>query len=315
MAKKLSIIFMGSAEFAIPSIEKLLENNYDIKAIVTSTDKEAGRGKKITMSAVKEFALQKNLPILQPEKLKDIIFIEKLRKLNADIFVIVAFRMLPKEIWNMPKYGSINLHAALLPDYRGAAPINHVIINGETKTGVTTFFLDENIDTGDIILQKECEILPEDDFGSLYNKLKILGADIVIKSINLIENNNINSVIQKNIENRNLKNANKISKEFCKIDFNKSTKEIHNFIRGLSPIPAAFFVLDNNNIIKIYKSYFEIQNHSFKKGEIISDNKNYMKIATNDGFIFIDEIQMSGKKRMNIKSFLAGNKINFKIIL
>lgn len=315
METKISIVFMGTAEFAIPSLERLLDEGYDVRAVVTATDKEAGRGKKISMSPVKEFALKKNLFLLQPERLKDEDFIKKMEEINADIFVIVAFRMLPKILWAMPKYGSINIHAALLPNYRGAAPINHALINGEKKTGVSSFFLDENIDTGNIILQQECEIFPEDNFGILYDKLKIIGADICVKTLHLIETQNVNLVEQENIDINELKEAPKITKEFCKIDINKSAEEIHNFVRGLSPSPCAFFQIDDETILKIYKTSFENQIHEFPLGKIISDNKKYLKIATKDGFVFIEELQISGKKRMDIKSFLAGNKIKIENVL
>lgn len=301
---------MGTADFAVPSLNALINiNRYiNVKAVVTVADKPAGRGKQLLFSDVKKFALEKNLPILQPEKLKNKEFINSLKEFNADLFVVVAFRMLPQEIWTLPKLGTINLHAALLPDYRGAAPINHAIINGENKTGVTTFFIDENIDTGKIILQEETEILPEDNVGTLYDRMKIQGANLILKTVQNIATNNYTTINQIVIDKQNLKTAPKISKEFCMIDWNKNAEVIHNFVRGLSPYPCAFFI-KNNNIYKIYKTSYIIENHNFECGNIFTDNKKYLKISVKDGFIFIEELQMQGKKRMDIKAFLTGNKI------
>ena len=306
---KPSIIFMGTAEFAVPSLNILLENNFDIKAVVTASDKPAGRGCKIVYSDVKKFAIEKNIDILQPEKLKDNSFYKTLKEYNADLFVVVAFRMLPKEIWSMPKLGTINLHAALLPDYRGAAPINHAIINGETKTGVTTFFIDEIIDNGNIILQKECEINPEDNIGTMYEKLKLLGSNLVLETVNLIAQGNLTAIPQVYTAESQLKTAPKITKEFCKINWNNHVINIHNFVRGLSPYPCAFFNVNDDNIIKIYKSSYTVENHNYEYGKLISDNKKYIKVAAKNGFLNIEELQISGKKRMDIKAFLAGNRI------
>lgn len=307
--EKPSIIFMGTAEFAVPSLKILIDSGFDIKAVVTATDKPAGRGKHIQFSDVKKFALEQNLNIMQPEKLKDSNFLNELKILNADLFVVVAFRMLSKDIWTLPKLGTINLHAALLPNYRGAAPINHAIINGETKTGVTTFFIDEQIDTGNIILQHECEILPEDNIGTLYDKLQIFGANLVLETVNLIADGNIKPRPQPTIPDNLLKHAPKITKEFCQINWNDNVVNIHNLIRGLSPYPCAFSNIDENNIIKFFKTSYTIENHDFNCGDIITDNKKYLKIAAKDGFLNVEELQISGKKCMDIRSFLAGNKI------
>jgi len=305
----MDIVFMGTPDFAVPTLEILIKNNINVKAIVTATDKFAGRGKQLKFSDIKKFAIENNLPILQPEKLKNQEFIDKLKEFNADLFIVVAFRMLPKEVWTLPKFGTINLHAALLPNYRGAAPINHAIINGETKTGLTTFFIDENIDTGKIILQEETIILLQDNFGTLYDKMKIQGAKLVLKTVNLILEGNFKTINQEDSTEKDIKLAPKIEKEFCEINWNQKSETIHNFVRGLSPSPCAFFYTDDQNIIKIYKTSYIIENHDLGCGKIITDNKTFLKISTTNGFIFIEELQTSGKKRMDIKSFLLGNKI------
>lgn len=307
---KPSIIFMGTPEFAIPSLKILLDNNFLVKAVVTSVDKPAGRGCKLMFSDVKKFALENNLPLLQPEKLKDNEFISTLKEIDADLFIVVAFRMLPKEVWQLPRLGTFNLHSSLLPNYRGAAPINHVIINGETKTGVTTFFINEDIDTGNIIMQQECEILTDEDAGSLHDRLKNIGANLVLKTVQAISDGDINTIKQESLVLDNLKYASKLTKEFCKIDWTKDSKEVYNFIRGLSPYPAAYSKILKNDleILKIFKVSLSIENHNHKIGELITDNKNYIKVACSDGFINIEELQISGKKRMNSKDFLNGYK-------
>jgi methionyl-tRNA formyltransferase len=299
---------MGTPDFSIPSLEILINNRIEIKAVVTATDKPAGRGNKIMFSDVKNSALSHNLKILQPEKLKDINFISELKNLDADLFIVVAFRMLPKEIWNIPKIGTINLHAALLPNYRGAAPINHAIINGETKTGVSTFFIDENIDTGNLILQQECEIFPEDNFGTMYDKLKMIGAELVLQTVDLLSYNKIKTINQENLIHNNLHIAPKITKEFCKINWKQKAENIHNFIRGLSPSPCAFCYITENVSLKIFKSSFIIENHKLECGTVISNNKSFLKVVTLDGYVFIEELQISGKNKMSINAFLTGNK-------
>ena len=304
------IIFMGTPEFAVTSLKTLLDKGYNVKAVVTTPDKPAGRGKNIQFSDVKKFALEHNLPILQPEKLKSPEFLSQLKEINADLFVVVAFRMLPKEVWAMPKRGTINLHAALLPDYRGAAPINHAIINGETETGITTFYIDEQIDTGKIIMQERCAIKPEDNIGTLYDKLMYIGAEAVCKTVDIIAEGNVNAIEQDSIRTEGLHPAPKITKEFCQINWNAKAVDIHNLIRGLSPYPAAWCYLKDEITAKIFTSTYSVETHNLEAGTFVSDNKSFLKVATNDGFVSILELQMQGKKRMAIRDFLNGFKFN-----
>jgi len=304
------IIFMGTPEFAVTSLKTLLDKGYNVKAVVTTPDKPAGRGKNIQFSDVKKFALEHNLPILQPEKLKSPEFLAELKEIDADLFVVVAFRMLPKEVWAMPKRGTINLHAALLPDYRGAAPINHAIINGETETGITTFYIDEQIDTGKIIMQERCAIEPEDNIGTLYDKLMFIGAEAVCKTVDIIASGNVNAIEQDSIRTEGLHPAPKITKEFCQINWNNKSVDIHNLIRGLSPYPAAWCYLKDEITAKIFTSAYSVEKHNLAAGTFVSDNKSFLKVATQDGFVSILELQMQGKKRMAIKDFLNGFKFN-----
>lgn len=304
------IIFMGTPEFAVTSLKTLLDKGYNVKAVVTTPDKPAGRGKNIQFSDVKKFALEHNLSILQPEKLKSPEFLAQLKEIDADLFVVVAFRMLPKEVWAMPKRGTINLHAALLPDYRGAAPINHAIINGETETGITTFYIDEQIDTGKIIMQERCAIEPEDNIGTLYDKLMFIGAEAVCKTVDIIASGNVNAIEQDSIRTEGLHPAPKITKEFCQINWNNKSIDIHNLIRGLSPYPAAWCYLKDDITAKIFTSAYSIEKHNLEAGTFVSDNKSFLKVATQDGFVSILELQMQGKKRMAIKDFLNGFKFN-----
>ena len=304
------IIFMGTPEFAVTSLKTLLDKGYDIKAVVTTPDKPAGRGKTIQFSDVKKFALEHNLPILQPEKLKSPEFLVQLKEINADLFVVVAFRMLPKEVWAMPRLGTINLHAALLPDYRGAAPINHAIINGETETGITTFYIDEDIDTGKIIMQEKCAIEPEDNIGTLYDKLMFIGAEAVCKTVDIIASGNVNAIEQDSIRTEGLHSAPKITKEFCQINWNGKAVDIHNLIRGLSPYTAAWCYLKDDITAKIFTSSYSSEKHDLNPGTFVTDNKSFLKVATSDGFVSIHELQMQGKKRMAIKDFLNGFKFN-----
>ncbi|MBQ1606901.1 MAG: methionyl-tRNA formyltransferase [Bacteroidales bacterium] len=301
---------MGTPEFAVTSLKTLLDKGYNVKAVVTTPDKPAGRGKNIQFSDVKKFALEHNLPILQPEKLKSPEFLAQLKEIDADLFVVVAFRMLPKEVWAMPKRGTINLHAALLPDYRGAAPINHAIINGETETGITTFYIDEQIDTGKIIMQERCAIEPEDNIGTLYDKLMFIGAEAVCKTVDIIASGNVNAIEQDSIRTEGLHPAPKITKEFCQINWNNKSIDIHNLIRGLSPYPAAWCYLKDDITAKIFTSAYSIEKHNLEAGTFVSDNKSFLKVATQDGFVSILELQMQGKKRMAIKDFLNGFKFN-----
>ena len=310
MNKNIDIVFMGTPEFAVASLKNLIDNNYNVKAVVTAPDRPAGRGRKIQYSDVKTYALEQQIPILQPEKLKSEDFLNSLRKLNADLFIVVAFRMLPEQVWSMPRLGTFNLHASLLPNYRGAAPINHAIINGETKTGVTTFFINKNIDTGNIILQEECDILANENVGDLHDKLMNLGSELILKTVNQISLGKLKTISQENINLKNIHPAPKLNKEFCKINWDLSGEKIHNKIRGLSPYPAAWtmFSNDKSSICKIYSSKFIAENHNLKNGSLISDNKSFIKIAVSDGYIYIDNLQLAGKKRMNVKSLLNGYK-------
>jgi len=306
---KLKIVYMGTPGFAVEPLKQLLEDNQKILAIITAPDKPAGRGKKISESEVKTFAKDLNIKILQPTNLKSPDFISELKSLNADLFVVVAFRMLPKEVWQIPKFGTINLHASLLPDYRGAAPINHAILNGDTETGLTTFFINEEIDTGNIIFQTKCEILESDNAGTLHDKLMNLGGKLLVKTVNSIANGTAKSIEQDSLKTDKLRQAPKLNKEFCKLDFNNSAEELHNKVRALSPYPAAWFELTNTeNTIKVFETSYEINKHNLEIGKIISDNKNEIKIAVKDGFLLIHELQMSGKKRMKTKDFLNGYK-------
>jgi methionyl-tRNA formyltransferase len=299
---------MGTPEFAVPSLNKLYEAGYDIAAVVTAPDKPAGRGMQLTQSAVKKYAVEKDLQILQPEKLKDPSFIQTLKSLNADIQVVVAFRMLPEIVWNMPPLGTINLHASLLPQYRGAAPINWAIINGEIETGVTTFKLQQQIDTGNILLQEKVKIHPDGTAGTLHDKLQYTGANLLLQTIQQIENGEIEETPQPSIFNlysSTLQTAPKIFNETCQINWDKTTDEIYNLIRGLSPSPTAFTFL-NEKKLKIFSAEKEKSTESNEPGKIITDHKTFLKFAALDGFISLKEVQLEGKKRMQIEDFLRG---------
>ena len=303
---------MGTPEFAVESLSKLVENDYNVVGVVTNPDKPAGRGQQIKESPVKKYAKEQNLPILQPSNLFDKDFIQQLQKLRPALQVVVAFKILPPEVFNIPEYGTFNLHASLLPDYRGAAPINHVIINGEKKTGATTFFLDEKVDTGKIIMKKETEIAEDETAGTLHDKLMLLGAELVQETVEAIQQGNYETFSQYElIDGREkLKKAPKIFKNDCRINWNKTSREIYNFIRGLSPYPAAQTALTNSKQIKlkIFQAIPEKQEHNHACGSIFSDHKNYIKVATSDGFIYLKAIQQSGKKKMDVKEFLKGFK-------
>jgi len=299
---------MGTPDFAVASLQILRTNNYNIVGVITAPDKPAGRGQKLHQSAVKKYALTENLTILQPTNLKSEEFITELKSLNANLQIVVAFRMLPEIVWNMPKIGTFNLHASLLPQYRGAAPINWAIINGEKETGVTTFFLQHQIDTGNIIAQQKVMITANETAGELHDKLMEVGADLVLKTVKNIENNTIKTYPQN--ESEKLKAAYKIFKPFCEITWTKSINEIHNHIRGLSPYPTAWTILkkkDSNNKIscKIFKSLKIKEKHNFAIGTIIT-SKSTLKIAVKDGFIQILELQIEGKKRMEVAALLNG---------
>ncbi|MFH6937224.1 methionyl-tRNA formyltransferase [Flavobacterium oncorhynchi] len=304
--EKLRIIFMGTPEFAVGILDTIIKNNYDVVGVITAADKPAGRGQKIKYSAVKEYALANNLTLLQPTNLKDESFLTELKALNANLQIVVAFRMLPKVVWEMPSLGTFNLHASLLPNYRGAAPINWAIINGETKTGVTTFFIDDKIDTGAMILNSEIAIEPEENAGQLHDRLMLLGSQTVIDTLKVIENGNVTTTIQE--DNDEIKTAYKLNKENCKIDWTKSGAEINNLIRGLSPYPAAWCFLKDKNeelSIKIYEAKLAVEAHSYEIGSLISSKKE-IKIAIKEGFIQLLSLQLPGKKRMQVAELLNG---------
>lgn len=304
------IIFMGTPDFAVASLKALIEAGEEVVAVVTGPDKPAGRGQKMHSSAVKQFAVSQNIPVLQPVKLRDPEFLEELKSFQADLQVVVAFRMLPEIVWNMPPKGTINVHASLLPNYRGAAPINHAILNGEKSSGVTTFLLQHEIDTGNILFFTEVPITESDNAGDLHDKLMVAGAELLIKTVNAIKEGNVNPIPQDELSsNQELKHAPKIFKEDCLIDWDKSTEEVFNQIRGLSPYPAAFTYLDDK-VLKIYSAEKEVVGHSEKPGSYISDGKTNIKFAAADGFISLSEIQIEGKKRMAVTDFLRGYRLD-----
>ena len=296
---------MGTPEFAVGILDTIIKNKYDVVGVITAADKPAGRGQKIKYSAVKEYALENNLTLLQPTNLKDASFLNELKSLNANLQVIVAFRMLPELVWRMPSLGTFNLHASLLPNYRGAAPINWAIINGETKTGVTTFFIDDKIDTGAIILSKEIQILKDENVGTLHDKLMVLGSYAVVETLELIENGTATTTIQK--ETVDIKTAYKLNKENCKIDFTKDGKSIYNLIRGLYPYPSAWCNIDNYGEmnVKIHETAFEEESHTNEIGLLITSKKE-IKIAVIDGFLNVVSLQLPGKKKMNAAELLNG---------
>ena len=304
--EKLRIVFMGTPEFAVGVLDTIIRNNYEVVGVITAVDKPAGRGQKIKFSAVKEYALKNELKLLQPSNLKDDNFLTDLKSLNANLQVVVAFRMLPEAVWRMPKLGTFNLHASLLPNYRGAAPINWAIINGETETGVTTFFIDDKIDTGVMILSEQLEINSNENAGELHDKLMNIGSNCVVKTLQLIETNKAQTTHQ--ADNPKIKTAYKLNKENCKIDWTKSVTEIHNLIRGLSPYPSAWCTFkdkDQEWNVKIYESYAIKEKHTFSVGQLIA-TKNEIKVAVKDGFIQINNLQFPGKRKMLAKELLNG---------
>lgn len=311
----LRIVYMGTPDFAVASLQHLVENDYNIVAVITAPDKPAGRGQQVQKSAVKQYAQKAGLKILQPVKLKDPEFVREFKELDADLGIVIAFRMLPEIIWSMPRLGTFNLHASLLPQYRGAAPINWAIINGEDTTGVTTFFINNEIDKGNIIMQQGITIEPDDTAGTLHDKLMELGATVVQKTIDIIADDSYNPVPQKFIHTDHLlKDAPKIFKETCRIDWNKYCSEINNFVRGLSPHPAAWCELKNSKGEVFSIKVFSVTTDSTKKpsediGSILSDGKDYLKAVCRDGYVFIEELQAAGKKRMPVEEFLRGFKL------
>ena len=299
------IVFMGTPEFAVASLKALVNSNHDIVGVITAPDRPRGRGRKIGVSAVKVYALSKKLKVLQPENLKDELFIKELLVLKADLQIVVAFRMLPEIIWAMPKRGTFNLHASLLPDYRGAAPINWALANGETETGVTTFFLDNKIDTGKIILQKKEVIYENDDFGTLHNRLMLKGAVLILETIALIEMGSVKALTQ--IDANSFHLAPKIFKQNCEIKWNQEANQIINFIRGMSPYPAAWCEF-NNEMLKIFQANKTNANH-LDPGEFESDGTSYLHIGTQTSNLTVNSLQIQGKKRMNIEEFLRGYRM------
>jgi len=294
---------MGTPDFAVYSLKILVNRGYNIVAVITTSDKPSGRGRKLNFSPVKKFCLNNNLKYLQPKSLKDKLFINELNLLDADLQVVVAFRKLPKVIWEMPKLGTFNLHASLLPKYRGAAPINWALINGEKETGVTTFLINEEIDTGKILLQKKIKIKDDENAGSIHDKLMIIGSDLICDTIDNFK------TIKKKKQSGMPSLAPKIFKNDCKINWNNNIDEIFNKIRGLSPYPSAWCDFLNNKTIKILKSEIELFKHDLKIGEILSDNKTYLKFAAKNGFIKVLELQLEGKRKVSIQEFLRGYKI------
>jgi methionyl-tRNA formyltransferase len=313
MLSKPSIVFMGTAPFAVPTLNLLMNSGYPIAGVITAPDKPAGRGQKISQSAVKTFALKHGLPLLQPSNLRDESFLHMLKQLSPDLQVVVAFRMLPREVWSLPPMGTINLHASLLPDYRGAAPINHAIINGEKVTGVTTFFINEQMDTGPILMQEKVEIGFNETAGELHDRLMITGANLILKTVEGISHGDLVATPQSIQGNQDkiLKPAPKIFREHCRIDWRQNSKAIYNFIRGLSPSPGAFTYLftegDIRLLLKVYEASINHDHWMPKQPGICStDGKSYLKIACTDGFITLHSVQLEGKKKMTIQAFLRG---------
>ena len=299
---------MGTPEFAVASLNALVEAGFNIVGVITAPDKPAGRGMKLNESAVKKYAVEKGLTVLQPEKLKNPEFLDTLKSLQADVQCVVAFRMLPEIVWNMPPMGTINVHASLLPQYRGAAPINWAIINGEKETGITTFKLKHEIDTGDMLLQQKVSIGDDETAGELHDRLKETGAALLVKTINALANETLKEQPQSVLEShtsQSLKHAPKIFTETCKIDWSKTADEVYNLIRGLSPYPCAFTYL-NNKVLKIFSGKKEIAAHKFETGSVHTDGKTYLKFACSNGFIHVADLQPEGKKRMLANAFLRG---------
>ena len=311
---KTRIIYFGTPEFAASQLEAILSAGYEVAAVVNMPDKPAGRGKKIQFSEVKKSALEHNLPLLQPEKLKDPSFLEQLASFQANLFIVVAFRMLPAVVWQMPELGTFNLHASLLPQYRGAAPINFAIINGETETGLTTFFLNEEIDKGAVIRREKVAIRPDETAGELHDELMALGNKVVVETIREIESGEVKPLKQDELhEGTELKTAPKITKEFCQIDWSQDCKTLFNHIRGLSPYPAAHTRLcsESETIeMKVFSSEIELCQHGLTTGTVVTDNKKFLKIAAKDGFILLTRIQQAGKKNMSVADFLRGTPLS-----
>lgn len=307
--KDVRIVYMGTPEFAVAPLKALVENGYNVVAVITMPDKPSGRGHKVQFSPVKEYALSVSLPVLQPERLKDEQFVEQLRSYNADLQIVVAFRMLPEVVWAMPHLGTFNLHASLLPQYRGAAPINRAIMNGEKETGVTTFFLKHDIDTGDMIMQEKLSIGEDEDAGSLYDRLMCLGTETVLKTMEQILSGKVVRVPQPIIPEEELKPAPKIFRETCEIDFNQPARQVHNFVRGLSPYPTAWCKLTisgEEKAVKIYAVRPMVEEHHLPCGRLLIEDKKRMRIAVKDGYVEVLELQLPDKKRMTAQALLNG---------
>ena len=299
------IVFMGTPEFAVASLDAILQAGYHVAGVITAPDKPAGRGMQLNQSAIKQYSLSRNLPLLQPEKLKAPAFLEELRALKADLQIVVAFRMLPEAVWNMPPMGTVNLHGSLLPQYRGAAPINWAIINGESETGVTTFKLQHDIDTGNILLQEKMSIAADETAGELHDRMKVIGARLLVRTIDGLVAGKLDGSPQENPPN--LYHAPKIFTETARIDWTQTTDGIFNRIRGLSPFPAAFTQLDGKGL-KIFRAVKEPSRPSLAPGEPDTDNRTYLRFATADGYIRVTDLQMEGKRRMTVEEFLRGYK-------
>jgi len=308
LLKDCRIVFMGTPDFAVAVLEKLVQEKCNVVAVVTAPDKPAGRGMQLNQSAVKKFAVEHHLPVLQPVKLKDPDFIEELQSYQADVQIVVAFRMLPELVWNMPPMGTINLHASLLPKYRGAAPINWAIINGEKSTGITTFKLKHAIDTGDVLMRKEIEIRPDETAGELHDEMKVLGAQLIYDTLVGYCSGTLQPIPQDQLINQtdiHISEAPKIHTETCKIDWHKEAQGVYNLVRGLSPYPAAFTTLDGK-LLKVYKATAEAGDLNKTPGEYETDGKSYLRFAAADGWVYIKELQLEGKKRMLVEDFLRG---------
>ena len=315
MEKNIKIAYFGTPEFAASQLEAILQAGYEVAVVVTMPDKPAGRGRQIQYSDVKKTALEHGLPLLQPEKLKDPLFLEQLASYQANLFVVVAFRMLPAVVWQMPELGTFNLHASLLPQYRGAAPINFAIINGETQTGLTTFFLNEEIDMGAVIMREKVGIRPDETAGELHDELMMLGNKLVVETIKKVEQGTVDPLPQEQLaEGQALKPAPKISKEFCNIDWDQDRLTIYNHIRGLSPYPAAHTQLISEMgeriEMKVFSSEMEACHPDMPVGSVVTDNKKFLKIAIKDGFIHLTQVQQAGKKAMPIADFLRGTRLD-----
>ncbi|NMA74875.1 MAG: methionyl-tRNA formyltransferase [Bacteroidales bacterium] len=312
--KDLRIVYMGTPKFAVAPLKRLVEEGYSVIGVITSPDRPAGRGYKVRPSAVKEYAVSQNLPLLQPVKLKDPDFLEQLKAWKADLQIVVAFRMLPEVVWAMPRLGTFNLHGSLLPQYRGAAPIHWAVINGEKETGVTTFFLDHDIDTGKIILQRKVPINETDNTGIIHDKLMELGADLVVDTVDAILSDSIDSIPQEHLIEGELKKAPKLFRENCKVNWKQSVEQIYDQIRGLAPYPSAWSSMyipkDEKTVdVKIFSSKKIVEEHNHAPGSVLTDGKEFLWIAAPDGFISILEIQFPGKKRLNIEDLLRGYEI------